>query len=194
MAGDDIEKGSTAPSKARSGSEATAAESNSAASTGSSSAANGSSAEKPKDLVKDTLREMDARVKELAPMVQEYERLIAAIEALRGTSSSPAPKDLMARTSGSTGRSQGRRGRPRGRGAGGPTRAQQLLSAVQEQPGITVTEAAKKIGMGEPTGLYQVAKQLTENGQLRKDGSGYHPARASAASASEGAEAPQQQD
>ena len=191
MAGDDIEKGSTAPSEARSGSEATAAESSSAASTGKTSA-NGASVEKPKDLVKDTLREMDARVKELAPMVQEYERLLAAIEALRG-SSSPAPKVLMARTSGSTGRSQGRRGRPRGRRTG-PTRAQQLLTVVQEQPGITVTEAATKLGMDSPTLLYQVARRLTEDGQLRKEGSGYHPARASAASASEGAEAPQQQD
>jgi hypothetical protein len=63
--------------------------------------------------------------------------------------------------------SQPRRSRaPRG------SRAEELLAYFKENPGSTVSEAAKAKGIS-PNGLYPVARKLTDQGKLKKDGSKY---------------------
>src|SRR5262249_30019218 len=101
------------------------------------------------DFLDEKRKEIQARLKELKPAVEEYELLEAAEKALsnlsNGTPSKPAaaatataaPKRARRATSGG-----GRRGRPRG----GGTRAAQALELVRARPGITIPELAEAMG------------------------------------------------
>jgi hypothetical protein len=50
-----------------------------------------------------------------------------------------------------------------------------MLRLVGEQPGITVREIGERLGV-DATGLYRVAKRLTDEGRVRKDGTRLYPA------------------
>ncbi|HEV3228946.1 MAG TPA: hypothetical protein VGY97_05690 [Solirubrobacteraceae bacterium] len=63
-----------------------------------------------------------------------------------------------------------RRGRPRGSG----TRAAQALELVKSQPGITIPELAKRMGIKQNY-LYRVLPGLQSDGKVRKQGRGWHP-------------------
>jgi len=123
------------------------------------------------DFLDEKRKEIQARLKELRPLVDEYRRLEAAEQALSGvdgTSSAAAPTTTRRRRrSGST---TGRRGRPRGSG----TRAAQAEQLVKDQPGITIPEIASKLGMKQNY-LYRVMPQLASDGKIVKSGRGWHP-------------------
>jgi hypothetical protein len=53
-------------------------------------------------------------------------------------------------------------------------RHEDVLRLVGESPGITVREIGERIGV-DPTGLYRVVNQLTDEGRVRKDGVGLQP-------------------
>ena len=124
------------------------------------------------DFLDEKRKEIQARLKELKPLVDEYHRLEAAERALSGVSNSasststPAPR----RTRRSTGGGGARRGRPRGSG----TRGQQALELVRAQPGITIPELAEKMGIKQNY-LYRVMPDLASQGQVTKSGRGWHP-------------------
>jgi DNA-binding IclR family transcriptional regulator len=65
-------------------------------------------------------------------------------------------------------------GRPRGR-RGGNTRANQALELVRAKPGITIPQIAEQLKI-EPNYLYRVMPKLVEDGQVERDGQGWHPA------------------
>jgi hypothetical protein len=133
------------------------------------------------DFVDSTVKDIDARLSELK---QEMARLEAARSALVGTRRGPgrppgsrnasttrnANTRTRARKSSS---SNGRRTR-RSRGRrGGNTRANQALKLVSDRPGITIPEIATAMGI-EPNYLYRVLPRLAGEGQIRKDGTGWH--------------------
>jgi hypothetical protein len=60
-----------------------------------------------------------------------------------------------------------------GRRKGGK-RAGQALALIRANPGITVPEMAKKIGI-DGTYLYKVLPPLEQEGKIRKDGRGWFP-------------------
>jgi CRP-like cAMP-binding protein len=125
------------------------------------------------DFLEEKKREIDARLKELRPLVDEFHRLEAAAAALQGVPASAAPSAPARRTrrtrrSGSTG--TGRRGRPRGSG----TRSKQALELVRSRPGITIPEIAQSIGI-QQNYLYRVLPALQKDGLVRKDGRGWYP-------------------
>jgi transposase-like protein len=62
-------------------------------------------------------------------------------------------------------------------------RREQFLATVKEQPGITVAQAAKKLGVSPPNALYALAKRLLKEGEITKAGAGYAPKKATAAPA-----------
>jgi hypothetical protein len=62
------------------------------------------------------------------------------------------------------------RGRRRTTAARPGRRHDDMLRLVAEQPGITVREIGERLGV-DPTGLYRVAKRLTDEGRVSKDGS-----------------------
>jgi len=127
------------------------------------------------DFLDDKKREINDRLKELKPLVDEFHRLEAAKAALDGVSaqsSGAATGTGRARRSrASTGSSDGRRrGRPRGSG----TRAAQALELVKANPGISIPDIAEQMGI-QQNYLYRVLPGLAQDGLVEKRGRGWHP-------------------
>jgi hypothetical protein len=125
------------------------------------------------DFLDEKRKEIQARLKELRPLVDEFHRLEAAERALSGvgtttTNGSSTTTARRGRRS-SGGGGGGRRGRPRGSG----TRAQEALKLVTERPGITIPEMAEAMGIKQNY-LYRVMPTLAEEGRVVKSGRGWH--------------------
>jgi hypothetical protein len=125
----------------------------------------------PAGFVDSTVKDIDER---LAELKEEVDRLEAARAALVGGGRGRRA----ARQASSDGRGRRatprRSGRPRGR-RGGNTRANQALELVRNQPGITIPQIAEAMSI-EPNYLYRVLPKLAAEGQVRRDGQGWHPA------------------
>ena len=116
------------------------------------------------DFLDEKRREIDARMRELRPLVEEYNRLEKASAALAGVGGNGGTR---------TSRSPRRRGRGRPRGSG--TRAKQALELVRARPGITIRELADAMGI-HANYLYRVMPTLESEGQVVKRDRGWHPA------------------
>jgi hypothetical protein len=128
------------------------------------------------DFLDEKRKEIQERLKELKPAVEEYQLLLAAEQALGGltngstkpaatTSSAPATRRGGRRASGGG----GKRGRPKG----GGTRAAQALQLVRDRPGITIPELAEAMEI-QQNYLYRVMPGLAEEGKVTKSGRGWH--------------------
>jgi hypothetical protein len=129
------------------------------------------------DFLDQKRHEIAARLKELRPLVEEYERLEAAAAALDGVSATSlmlaTTRRAPARSKPSPGRTGGasqggRRGRPKGSG----TRGAEALALVRENPGITIPEIAEKMGIKQNY-LYRVLPGLAQDGLVVKEGRGW---------------------
>lgn len=131
--------------------------------------------------------EIEARLKELKPLVDEYQRLEAAVAALKGVGASPAaparrgpgrPRGSAAKASAKKPRSRAKApaaGKRRaGRRKGSGTRAVEAEKFVREQPGITIPELAAKMGIKQNY-LYRVLPGLEADGKVVKQGRGWNP-------------------
>jgi hypothetical protein len=118
------------------------------------------------DFLDEKRKEIDARLRELRPLVDEYGRLEKAAAALSGVGATERPARRRSRGGGS-----GRRGRPRGSG----NRAKQALELVRARPGITISDMADAMGI-QPNYLYRVMPTLQSEGQVEKRDGGFHPA------------------
>jgi CRP-like cAMP-binding protein len=112
-------------------------------------------------------RDIESRLTDLRDEVRRLESALSALTDRRRGSG---------RGRGSTRRAaaNGRR-RRRGRRTGGGTRAAQAERLVKANPGITISELAKKMGI-TPNYLYRVMPQLQKAGKVRKRDKGWHPA------------------
>jgi hypothetical protein len=127
------------------------------------------------DFLDAKVREIEERLQELRPLIEEFHRLEAASAALDGVSAaggaSPRRRAPAPASNGTA-----RRGRPRGRRGGGEnTRAAQTVELVRTNPGISIPELASHMGI-KPNYLYRVLPQLADEGKVRRDGKGWHPA------------------
>jgi hypothetical protein len=121
------------------------------------------------DFLDEKRKEIQSRLKELKPLVDEYQRLEAAERALAGVGSKPARTAPASPRRGRGSSSNGRRGRPRGSG----TRALQALELVRENPGMTIPQLAEAMGIKQNY-LYRVMPTLAEEGKVTKSGRGWH--------------------
>jgi hypothetical protein len=130
------------------------------------------------DFLEEKRKEIQARLKELKPLVDEYNRLEAAERALAGVNGTTPPRATRSASSSASStprrgrRSSGgsaRRGRPKGSG----TRAVQALELVRSRPGITIPELAEAMGIKQNY-LYRVMPTLADEGQVVKSGRGWH--------------------
>ena len=149
------------------------------------------------DFLDEKRREIQDRLRELKPLVEEYTRLEVAAAALDGvggptTSSSPAPtstrrrgpgrppgsgrkKAAKAAPAGGAAKAPGRPAKRRaGRRKGSGTRAAEALALVQGQPGITIPELAASMGIKQNY-LYRVLPGLEQEKKVQKKGRGWHP-------------------
>jgi hypothetical protein len=113
-----------------------------------------------------TVKDIDGRIAELR---QEVSRLEAARSALTGRGPGRPRGSRSRGTRGGTRRTTGQRRGRRG------TRATQALELVRARPGITIPELAKEIKIA-PNYLYRVLPPLAEQGLIKRDGKGWHPA------------------
>jgi hypothetical protein len=145
------------------------------------------------DFLDQKRQEISNRLKELKPLVDEFNRLEAAASALAGVGgSSGAGAAAAAPRRRGPGRPRGSRsktaavatkarkpGRPpakrrAGRRKGSGTRAAEALGFVKGQPGITIPELAAKMGIKQNY-LYRVLPGLESEGKVKKQGRGWHP-------------------
>ena len=126
------------------------------------------------DFLEEKRNEIDTRLKELKPLVEEYHRLEKAAAALAGVGSDSERRNgHSSRRRGASTSSNGgtgRRGRPRGSGK----RAQQAQELVSAQPGITIPELADAMDI-QANYLYRVMPTLQSEGKVQKRGKGWHP-------------------
>jgi sugar-specific transcriptional regulator TrmB len=129
------------------------------------------------DFLDEKRKEIQARLKELKPLVDEYTRLEAAERALAGvggnagrSATATRPAARRTRTAAKrNGSGTGKRGRPKGSGQ----RATQALELVKSKPGITIPELAESMGIKQNY-LYRVMPDLAEQGLVTKSGRGWH--------------------
>ena len=128
--------------------------------------------------VDSTVKDIDSRLKELQ---EEVRKLEAARAVLVGSRRGPGrpPRAESDGTADSAPRRGRRPGRPRGR-RGGNTRSNQALELVRSRPGITIPEIASELKI-EPNYLYRVMPKLVADGQITREGQGWHPAGGDAA-------------
>jgi hypothetical protein len=125
------------------------------------------------DFLDEKRKEIDSRMRELRPLVDEYQRLESAAAALAGVGGEQSGrrgggrKPAARRSSGT-----GRRGRPRGSG----TRAKEALELVRTRPGIAIPELADAMGI-KSNYLYRVMPTLEQEGKVVKRDGGWHPAK-----------------
>jgi Winged helix-turn-helix DNA-binding len=126
------------------------------------------------DFVDSTVKDIDKRLSELKGEVSKLEAARAALVGGRRGPGRPSSANGASTTT--RRRTTRRAGRPRGR-RGGNTRANQALALVREKPGITIPEIAQSLKI-EPNYLYRVMPRLVEDGQVSREGQGWHPAAA----------------
>lgn len=123
------------------------------------------------DFLDEKRKEIDARLKELKPLVDEFNRLEKAAAALSGVSSGSTRRRTSSSGNGRRrGSGTGRRGRPKGSGK----RARQAEELVKAKPGITIPELADSMGI-QANYLYRVMPGLQKDGKVKKRGKGWHP-------------------
>jgi hypothetical protein len=141
------------------------------------------------DFLDEKRKEIDARLQELRPLVDEYNRLEKAASALAGVGTTgpssgggggsgsgtrrrrSAGRSRPATSSSASSSGGARRGRPRGSG----TRGKQALELVKAKPGITIAELADAMNI-KANYLYRVMPSLETEGQVTKRDGGWHPA------------------
>ena len=129
------------------------------------------------DFLDEKRKEIQARLKELKPAVEEYNKLLAADQALGGIGNgAAAPVATVAAAPARRGRRGPGRpstGAKRGRPKGGGTRSAEALQLVTDRPGITIPELAEAMGI-QQNYLYRVMPGLAEEGKVTKSGRGWH--------------------
>ena len=127
------------------------------------------------DFLEEKRKEIDTRLRELQPLVDEYQRLEQAAAALAGVTKGGPVRSGSPRTSQRAASRRrnggGKRGRPRGSGK----RAIQAHELVSARPGITIPELADAMKI-QTNYLYRVMPTLQAEGKVRKEGQGWHPA------------------
>jgi ribosomal protein S25 len=107
--------------------------------------------------------ELEARAADLRPLVSELKEIEGALQAL------PMDGAVTQRASGSNGRrakTAGTTNRKRTRRTGRPER---FLGIVKANPGITMSQVAKRMGV-QASSLYRVQRSLTKEGKVKKSG------------------------
>lgn len=117
--------------------------------------------------------------KRLADLDEERVRLERALAELGGKATKRSPgrprgsKSSKSSSTPSTGSSKAATPRKRRKRRGG-TRADQAVSLIEGQPGISASDVAKTMKI-KPNYLYRVLGDLEKEGRVKKDGRQYYP-------------------
>jgi DNA-binding transcriptional ArsR family regulator len=123
------------------------------------------------DLVGQIQRDIEKRLQELRPLIEEKDRLESVLAALtNGSAAAPsAPRARAATTTRSAGRAPYAAGR--GRRAPRGANREAIMSVVRERPGVSAAEVAEITRIAKPT-VHTTISQLKRKGILEPEGSG----------------------
>jgi predicted HTH transcriptional regulator len=123
------------------------------------------------DLVGQIQRDIEKRLAELRPLIEEKEQLEAVLAALTNGSTVVAPAAPRARAA--TTRLAGRAPYAAGKGRRAPRGANRdaILTVVRERPGVSAAEVAQITRIAKPT-VHTTISQLKRKGILEPEGSG----------------------
>ena len=124
------------------------------------------------DFIQTAVKDIDDQLRALKDETSRLEAARAALAGPTGRRGRPSSNGTARTRARSASRRNGRSAAPRSRG--GNTRANQTLELVRDKPGITIPEIAKAMKI-EPNYLYRVLPRLESNGQVKRDGQGWHP-------------------
>lgn len=122
-------------------------------------------------------KQIEERLRELKPLVDEYHELESVVERLgagNAAGTGTAARRKPGRPRGSTTRRRSTGGARRGRRRGSGTRAAQAFELVKSRPGITIPELAQEMKIKQNY-LYRVMPSLAEDGKVKRDGKGWRP-------------------
>ena len=126
---------------------------------------------------------VDSTVKDIDGRLRELQDEVTRLEAARRRSPAAAPR----RAVGPDARAAQARPRPRPADAPAAGRDARVAAAVAtpaptrrsswcaDQPGITIPQIAEALKI-EPNYLYRVMPKLVSDGQVKREGQGWHPA------------------
>jgi predicted HTH transcriptional regulator len=123
------------------------------------------------DLVGQIQRDIEKRLEELRPLIEEKEQLEAVLAALTNGVDVAAPAPRAARTT--TPRAAGRAPYAGGKSRRAPRGANReaILNVVRERPGVSAAEVAAITRIAKPT-VHTTISQLKRKGILEPEGSG----------------------
>jgi len=123
------------------------------------------------DLVGQIQRDIEKRLAELRPLIEEKEQLEAVLAALTNGSAvaAPAAPRVRAATTRSAARAPYAGGKSRRAPRGANREA--ILSVVRERPGVSAAEVAEITRIAKPT-VHTTISQLKRKGILEPEGSG----------------------
>jgi DNA-binding MarR family transcriptional regulator len=136
------------------------------------------------DFVQTAVKGIDDQLRVLREEASRLEAARAALTGGRRRAGRPARNGAVHAPARPARRRNGHAAAPRGRRTGS-TRANQALELVRQKPGITIPEIATAMKI-QPNYLYRVLPRLASNGEIKRDGQGWHPASSSSSSAPAG--------
>ncbi|MFL5818582.1 MAG: MarR family transcriptional regulator [Conexibacter sp.] len=125
------------------------------------------------DLVGQIQRDIEKRLAELRPLIEEKEQLEAVLAALTNGSTAAAPAAPRARATPTPRSTVGRAPYAAGKGRRAPRGANReaILTVVRERPGVSAAEVAEITQIAKPT-VHTTISQLKRKGILEPEGSG----------------------
>jgi predicted transcriptional regulator len=129
------------------------------------------------DFVQTAVQEIDDQLRALKDEASRLEAARVALTGARRRVERPARNGVVRAPARPTSPRNGRDAAARGR-RGANTRADLALELVREKPGITIPELAQAMNI-QPNYLYRVLPRLASDGQVKRDGQGWHPAASS---------------
>ncbi len=129
------------------------------------------------DVLEEARDKIEQRIAELG---EEQDRLRSALSSIAGGSAPkrrgrpPGRPSAAASSTESTATPRKRRKRRKTRKRSGGTRADHAVALIEEKPGISASQIAKKLKI-KPNYLYRVLGDLEKQGRVKKDGRAYHP-------------------
>lgn len=109
---------------------------------------------------------LEKRRAELQDELKQVDRALVGLGGRRGPG---RPRGTASSSSGS--------GTVKRRRRKGGTRAEQAVKIVKANPGIGVSDIAKKMKLNAPNYLYRVLPDLESEGKIRRSGTKYYPGR-----------------
>lgn len=125
------------------------------------------------DLVGQIQRDIEKRLAELRPLIEEKEQLEAVLAALTNGSPAAAPAAPRVRATTTPRSAGGRAPYAAGKGRRAPRGANReaILTVVRERPGVSAAEVAEITKIAKPT-VHTTISQLKRKGILEPEGSG----------------------